>query len=265
MPTLPDLSKLREWLTHVSTPEGLTALATIALAAFGLIQLWLLWVQTRMARKERRARLSAAYAAVSVEFWKIQTTSDIWSKRPLAQLAFRGLLNANDIFPFDPPTLARLLGDLGMQPARFGGLALAEAQVTREHVALLLEHARIFSQRLAKAKEPAQRDALFKAYEFEAEPLVQDIRRSATTVSETFEDALRSSPAWLQRERYNLTGLQSPAARGLSSAYGGMQHINRYTVTWWNARTWLRQATERGRRRVLDVWDRLWHPGKIDK
>jgi hypothetical protein len=243
----PSASDVREWIQHLLTAEGLTALATIALAAFGLIQLVLLWVQTRTARKERRSRLSASYAAVSVEYWKIQTTADIWSKRNLARLAFRGLLNAEDIFPFDPPGVARLLGDLGMQAARFGGLALSEAQVTREHIALLDEHARLFRRRIGKTADVATRQALLMRYELEAEPLVQDIRRSAETTSRTFEDALRSSPAWLQRESYDLTELKSPAAQGLRAHYGGMQHINRLSVLAWNIRAWANNVWERTR------------------
>src|SRR5690606_7853850 len=126
-----------------------------------------------------------------------------------------GIFDPDEILPVDWGAVLPLFGQLGMQSARFGGSAYATANNAafqgRYIQKLLVER----EQQLESASNTDHANAITAKFEV---PLARAMEKTHSLVrdaADTFEDALKSAPRWLQKEKIDLEGLESPLAKRL--------------------------------------------------
>ncbi len=107
---------LLRWLEESHVLEFINSVTTVVLAAFALVQL--LYIHS-----ERWDRRAAAYRGLWVEQWRIYTLGQFWEREDLVGLSKVGAFEPEAILPRDWGVSSQLLGLLGMQSARFGGVA----------------------------------------------------------------------------------------------------------------------------------------------
>jgi hypothetical protein len=205
-----DLVKLLQAAGILDLANVVIALAVAVLAGVQLYQL----------RVERHRRLKTALAALWVEYWRVETTNIQWAKEDLAALARDGLLDPQQVMPADASSAAQLLGELGMQAARFGGTAFASASLASQHARLLVKAADRRRNYLDSHPDPEQQREFEATWTTAAEKAQTTIRSLARRSASEFEDALLSTPKWLQKETLNLEGLQSDFAKYLREKTG---------------------------------------------
>lgn len=200
---------LIKYLQDRGVLDFINAFTTVVLALFALVQL-------RQNERQRDDQLRTAYGALWVEYWRLWTVSDNWTKSDLIQLEQVGLYRPEEILPQDWGALLPLLGQLGTQTARFGGTAYAHAALAATTGLYLQRILAEREERLENLKDAEKAQEVFTEFKEPLQSAQTKARRLAAESAVLFEDALKSAPKWLQDEKVNFEGLDSDFARRLA-------------------------------------------------
>jgi hypothetical protein len=140
-----------------------------------------------------------------------------WENSNLCDLALSGSFVPSDILPSGRDAVLPLLGELGMQAARFGGIAFTTAGLAAHQGELLCRsaEARIKYRSFSHTRE--ETDAYEQSWQEAGKKLEAGIKNLARRAVQEFEDSLKSAPLWLRHETFRFDDLTSDFARATSA------------------------------------------------
>jgi hypothetical protein len=200
------------WLQGTGVTDVINASMTVVLASFAAVQL----LQLRRARREH---LRTAYGAMWVEYWRVWTVSESWRKDDLEGRSRLGLFSPSQIRPSDWGNILPLLGRLGMQPARFVGMAYAFVDNAARSGEYLIRLVQERNELVDAAKSAEDVQDVFARFKDPVAEAVERTRVLAHMAADSFEDGLKSAPKWLHKETIDLSGLKSELAERLGARF----------------------------------------------
>lgn len=200
---------LNRWVALATVGSGLAAFAAV----------WIGFVQLTLQRRADRQRESSAYSAVWAEHFRILNKRGQWDNSDLVARCIAGTWDPDEIRTRNIGELLPLFGELGLEGARYAGLAVAladDAALVGELMLQAVASRQAVLDEVLSEQELADIDDEMQKHLAE---MADDARGRARRAADLFADALQVSPLARRRERFAFHGGTSADAKRLEESY----------------------------------------------